>query len=71
MRDGRAALAETLATRPDVVLTDIEMPEMSGLELAAELKRLGVAGARDHPHDVRAARDSFAERWTPTPRAIS
>lgn len=40
-RDGRAALAEVLAKRPDVVLTDIEMPEMSGLELAVELKRLG------------------------------
>lgn len=41
VRDGRAALAETLDRRPDVVLTDIEMPEMTGLELAAELKRLG------------------------------
>ena len=41
VRDGRTALAETMAKRPDVVLTDIEMPEMSGLELAAELKRLG------------------------------
>jgi two-component system response regulator DesR len=41
VRNGRIALAETLAQRPDVVLTDIEMPEMGGLELAAELKRVG------------------------------
>jgi len=39
-RDGRAALALAQKLRLDVVLTDIEMPEMSGLELAAELKRL-------------------------------
>jgi len=44
VRDGRSALAETLTKRPDIVLTDIEMPEMSGLELAAELKRLGAPG---------------------------
>jgi two-component system response regulator DesR len=41
VRDGRAALDEAMKTRPDVVLTDIEMPEMSGLEVASELKRAG------------------------------
>lgn len=39
-RDGRAALALAQEHHPDVVLTDIEMPELSGLELAAELRRL-------------------------------
>jgi two-component system, NarL family, response regulator DesR len=38
-RDGRDALRLVLAERPDVLLTDIEMPDMSGLELAAELQR--------------------------------
>jgi two-component system response regulator DesR len=40
-RDGREALEMVPKTRPDVVLTDIEMPRMTGLELAAELKRQG------------------------------
>lgn len=40
-RDGREALALALREVPDVVLTDIEMPQLTGLELAAELKRLG------------------------------
>jgi two-component system response regulator DesR len=40
-RDGRAALALAREHRPDVVLTDIEMPGLSGIELAAELKRQG------------------------------
>jgi two-component system response regulator DesR len=39
--DGQAALAAVLEHDPDVVLTDIEMPGMSGLELAAELARRG------------------------------
>ena len=39
--DGREALERTLSKEPDVLLTDIEMPEMSGLELAAELRRRG------------------------------
>ncbi|HEX4965894.1 MAG TPA: response regulator transcription factor [Thermoanaerobaculia bacterium] len=39
--DGREALALLEAARPDVVLTDIEMPHLTGLELAAELKRRG------------------------------
>lgn len=39
-RDGRAALEAVAAQKPDVLITDIEMPQMTGLELAAELKRL-------------------------------
>ena len=35
--NGNEALALSLALRPDVVLTDIEMPQMTGLELATVL----------------------------------
>jgi two-component system response regulator DesR len=37
-RDGRDALAQVAHTQPDVVLTDIEMPHVTGLELAAEIR---------------------------------
>lgn len=39
--DGRQALALARQCRPDVILTDIEMPELSGLEVAVELERAG------------------------------
>ena len=38
-RNGLEALKMVRTHKPDLLLTDIEMPEMSGLELAAELKR--------------------------------
>lgn len=38
---GDEALAQILALQPDVVVTDIEMPGLSGLELAAELAGRG------------------------------
>jgi two-component system response regulator DesR len=38
-RNGREALDLVAQLMPDIVLTDIEMPEVTGLELAAELKR--------------------------------
>jgi two-component system response regulator DesR len=38
-QDGETALAICRETRPDVLLTDIEMPRMTGLELAAAVKR--------------------------------
>ncbi|RIH79365.1 Transcriptional regulatory protein DesR [Calidithermus terrae] len=41
-KDGRSALEEVRARQPDVLLTDIEMPHMTGLELAAEVRRLGL-----------------------------
>jgi two-component system response regulator DesR len=38
-RDGEEALAAVEAQRPDVLLTDIEMPKLTGLEVAAEVTR--------------------------------
>lgn len=39
-KNGKEALQAVLAHKPDVFITDIEMPEMTGLDVAAELKRL-------------------------------
>ena len=39
--NGREALELTLKHKPDILISDIEMPEMSGLEVAAELKQHG------------------------------
>ena len=39
--NGKEALELTLKHKPDILLSDIEMPEMSGLEVAAELKQRG------------------------------
>jgi two-component system response regulator DesR len=41
-RDGGEAIALARAHAPDVLLTDIEMPGVTGLEVAAEMKRLGL-----------------------------
>lgn len=41
-RDGREALALVRDHRPHVLLTDIEMPHLTGLEVASEVQRLGL-----------------------------
>ena len=38
-RNGKEALEAVLTHKPDVFITDIEMPHMSGLDVAAELRR--------------------------------
>ena len=42
-QDGREALEFVLSARPDVLLTDIEMPRLTGLELAGEIQRRKLA----------------------------
>jgi len=39
--DGQAAVEATLRLQPDLVVLDISMPIMSGIEVAQELKRIG------------------------------
>jgi two-component system response regulator DesR len=41
--DGREALALCEQHRPDIVLTDIEMPHLTGLELAQRIRERGLA----------------------------
>src|SRR5687767_566786 len=36
--DGREGLHETLRTRPDVVLLDLQLPELDGLSVCRELR---------------------------------
>jgi DNA-binding NarL/FixJ family response regulator len=44
-RDGRSALRAADVFRPDVIVLDISMPEMTGFEVAAELRRSGSKAA--------------------------
>lgn len=39
--DGKQALDKALAEKPDLVITDLKMPRMSGLELLAALRKAG------------------------------
>jgi DNA-binding NarL/FixJ family response regulator len=42
VNNGRLALEATLELRPDLVVLDIEMPEMDGIRAAREMRRLGL-----------------------------
>jgi len=42
--DGRALVAEALELRPDIVVTDIAMPELNGLDAVSQLRAGGYSG---------------------------
>ena len=43
VHDGSALLKAAQELRPDVIVTDISMPRMSGLEVARQLKKNGAS----------------------------
>jgi len=66
---GRAALFETIESKPDVVLLDVEMPDGSGLvatptmlQAAPDTKVL-ILSMEDDPHVVRAAFEAGASGY--------
>ena len=60
--DGRSALARVLSDPPDLVLLDLMMPDLDGMELL-KLLRLDPKGARV-PVLVVSARSGRVRRWT-------
>src|SRR5262249_6150920 len=67
LRNGREALAAVASHNPDVLITDIEMPEMGGLELASCLKgravRVIVLTTFARPGYLRRAIDAGASAY--------
>ena len=61
--NGREAIEKTLALRPDLVLMDVEMPEMSGIVAAREIQKthptpIVLLTAHDSLDVIREARDA-------------
>ncbi|HSP80596.1 MAG TPA: response regulator [Myxococcaceae bacterium] len=61
-RDGREAVDKALAERPDLILMDVAMPKMTGLEACRELRAhealartpILLVTTRGEPHNVEA-----------------
>lgn len=74
MRDGHAALAAARDLSPDVIVLDISMPGMNGLELARRLGQMGSKAAlvfltvHGEQEFVTAARDVGALGYVEKPR---
>lgn len=67
--DGNSALERILARQPDIVILDIAMPGLSGIELSAELRRRGLhmailmLSAIDAPETIAQAFDAGADGY--------
>jgi CheY-like chemotaxis protein len=71
--DGQSAVDQTLAFRPDVVLLDIGLPDISGYEAARRIRRLpdlhqpqliALTGWGQQQDKQMAADAGFDEHWT-------
>lgn len=50
-REGKQAIEFAIASRPDVVILDVTMPGMSGLDCASEIARLGLGCRPSNPRE--------------------
>jgi two-component system, cell cycle response regulator DivK len=78
VRDGREAVEKTRALRPDLIIMDIQMPHVSGLELIeqlkadADLKHIPVMAVTAYAAkgDEERIRDAGAEGYVSKPIAL-
>ena len=75
--NGRQALKLFLSGKIDAVLTDLEMPEMGGAELAARLKKMRpelpvllISGSKAAQDTPPASVDAAVAKGTPTPKLV-
>ena len=77
VKDGPAALAAAREFQPDVIVLDISMPGMNGLELASRLREAGSTAAlvvltvHDEEEFVVAAQAAGAIGYVVKPRLVS
>lgn len=77
VKDGKAALTAAAALLPDVIVLDISMPGMSGLEVADSLRKAGSTAAvvfltvHDDEALVLAARAAGGIGYVVKPRLVS
>ena len=77
VRDGAAALEAAGALHPDVIVLDISMPGMSGLDVAASLRQAGLTTpvvfltVHDEEEFVQAARAAGGIGYVSKPRLAS
>lgn len=74
--NGMQAIAETVSFRPDIIITDLGLPDMDGIELIERIRTWSnvpiiVISARTDDKDIETALDSGADDYLRKPFSVS